>query len=107
MGPIDRSDHTAIKITTNNASYIKKGQQKLIWKRADKEAISESFRQWNWRRELVGYTNEKFNTLVQKIDATIDRFVPRTKLRTRDRPPWMHPDLLKAIRRKRRLWNVY
>ena len=107
LGPIDKSDHTAIKIVTNSTKYTKKGHQRLIWKRADKNAISDCLKHWNWKQELSGDTNEKFMTMVEKINNTIDTYVPRTKLRTRDRPPWMNPSLLKAIRKKRRLWNVY
>jgi hypothetical protein len=39
------------------------------------------------------------------VHGLVEQYVPARRLRNHDRPPWLNRDILRAIRKKKRLWR--
>ena len=59
-----------------------------------------------WRTELEGSTaNEAWEKLKEKLKRTVDTNVPKKKGRRSTRPPWLTQEIMRGIRKKKRLWK--
>ncbi len=76
------------------------------WKRADIPAIQRELDGVDWREELENRTTEEGWILLRnKLQAAVEKFVPQSKNRTKLKNPWMTRELLRLIRRKRKVWR--
>jgi hypothetical protein len=50
-------------------------------------------------------TEEGWILLRNKLQAAVEKFVPQSKNRTKFKNPWMTRELLRLIRRKRKVWR--
>ena len=108
-GNLGKSDHRLLRI---NLSCVSFGQQssELVpdWSKADFDAIRESISAVDWEnilRDLSGA--EAWDVFKQILETEIDRCVPKKLRRSACRPLWMTKNILRLIRKKRRLWRWY
>jgi hypothetical protein len=60
----------------------------------------------NWIRKLRGLNTEQaWSLLKNRLHELIEKHVPRRRRRNHNRPPWLTRDVLRAVRRKKRLWK--
>ena len=107
-GCIDTSDHTCIIITTTINPKNTAKTEKWSWNRADKESIKTVLADWNWRDDMqrvdISAAVEIFNS---KISDVMNKYIPKYIQSSKPRPPWMNVELLRTVRKKRRLWRAY
>jgi hypothetical protein len=76
------------------------------WRKANWDAMRAALGAREWRRRLphVG-AEEAWLLLKRKLHNLIDLHVPVRRRRNRARPPWMNQEILRAVRKKKRLWK--
>ena len=77
------------------------------WKRANRDNLKESLYQWDWRSAFKDNVDHNYNLLTTKLHEEIEINVPKYKLRSKARPPWLNNELKREIRNKRRLWKKH
>jgi flavin-dependent dehydrogenase len=68
--------------------------------------MREKAKAWNWRDELRGTsTEEAWTSLRDKVSSWVESCVPKKRMRNRNRPPWLSQEILREIRRRKRMWT--
>ena len=106
-GRLGRSDHCMISATI---SMTRKKQAKeelrLNWARADWRAMELDLARAGWQRRFQGLgAEEAWMILKQEINKVVEEHVPKYRMRNHDKPAWLNRDILREIRRKKRLWQ--
>jgi Reverse transcriptase (RNA-dependent DNA polymerase)/Endonuclease-reverse transcriptase len=106
-GRLGSSDHVLIAArVTVKASPPPSSRGLPDWRRADWQAMRDELRRENWDELLSGTTaDQSWTILKQRVDDLVTRFVPQRRRRNHNRPPWLSRDILRAIRRKKKLWR--
>ena len=106
-GRLGHSDHVMIAAKLS----VGEGQEDKLrdqpdWNRADWSSMREELGNVNWRGELEGKeVEEAWTVFTGKIQQAICKHVPVRRRRNHNRPAWLSTDILRAIRKKKRLWN--
>jgi hypothetical protein len=67
--------------------------------------MRDEVRRWNWRDDMRGTSTESaWEKLRDKVTAVVEKYVPKRRLRNRNRPPWLTQDILREVRRRKRMW---
>jgi hypothetical protein len=107
-GRLGNSDHSSIAIEVKVGSENQPTKQhagRPDWARADWSALREKAREWNWRDELRGTSaGEAWTRLRGKVDSWVEASVPKKRMRNKNRPPWLSQDILREIRKRKRMW---
>jgi hypothetical protein len=106
-GRLGRSDHMAIlaRVSVGQTAEEDKGPVPN-WNRADWEGMREELRNTRWRRELDGATAERaWSIFRDKVTKLVEEHVPIKKRRDQNKPAWMTREILRAVRKKKRLWK--
>ena len=105
-GRLGKSDHVIIQfdleLTSKNSC-----ERKLIknWKRADWKKIRRGLETTVWPTSGDAVTTgEAWQQLRQVIDRLVDEHVPENEFKLR-KTDWMTTDVLRELRKKRRLWK--
>ena len=78
------------------------------WTKADMKGLREAFSAIDWQEKLEGKTGlESWEHLKKVIQEETDRCVPLKKRRVSGRPLWMNKNILRIVRKKRKLWKAY
>ena len=78
------------------------------WAKADMDGLRQAISEIDWAERLEGKTGlESWELMKKVIQEETDRCVPLKKRRTSSRPIWMNKNILRIIRKKRRLWKAY
>ena len=78
------------------------------WGKANFKDMKQQFNNIDWSTTLINQsTNDMWNIFKDKISEVQDKNVPKMLRRTSNRPPWMTIQLLRAIRKKRRVYKMY
>jgi Reverse transcriptase (RNA-dependent DNA polymerase)/Endonuclease-reverse transcriptase len=76
------------------------------WGRADWQGMRGELQQVDWNAALHGKSaDQAWTHLREKVEEVVTRFVPERRRRNHDKPPWLSRNILRAIRRKKRLWR--
>jgi Reverse transcriptase (RNA-dependent DNA polymerase)/Endonuclease-reverse transcriptase len=76
------------------------------WGRADWQGMQAELQQLNWDQILHGQSaDQAWNTVKVRVEQLVSRHVPSRRRRNHDRPPWLTREILRAIRRKKKLWR--
>jgi hypothetical protein len=106
-GRLGNSDHSSLVIE------VKVGGDKQQvplparpdWARADWPRMKEMVRAWNWRDELRNAGAERaWTRLREVISNATEACVPKKRMRNKNRPPWLTQEILREIRRRKRMW---
>jgi hypothetical protein len=108
-GRLGNSDHSSIAIEVRvGGDHPQKRMQegRPDWARADWSVMREKAKAWNWRDELRGTsTEEAWTSLRDKVSSWVESCVPKKRMRNRNRPPWLSQEILREIRRRKRMWT--
>jgi ribonucleases P/MRP protein subunit RPP40 len=76
------------------------------WRRADWQAMRDELRRLNWDELLANTTaDQAWSTLKSHVDDLVKKHVPERRRRNHNKPPWLNREILRAIRRKKKLWR--
>ena len=106
-GRLGHSDHgmIAAKLTVGEGQRVKDRDQP-DWNRADWASMREELGRIDWRSELDGKeVEEAWTAFTGRIQQAVGKHVPVRRKRNQNRPAWLSTDILRAIRKKKRLWT--
>jgi hypothetical protein len=65
------------------------------------------FARENWDEKLHNKTAEQaWAALRNKVDELVRLHVPQRRRRNYNKPPWLNREILRAIRRKKKIWRT-
>jgi Reverse transcriptase (RNA-dependent DNA polymerase)/Endonuclease-reverse transcriptase len=105
-GRLGKSDHsiivTEINVTSGPEKKNNTGQE---WRNADWERMKHMLAEQKWKTDIKGAdTDEAWRIFQEKISEVTVECVPARRRRNVNRPPWMTQEILRAIRKKKRIW---
>ena len=108
-GEAGEADHSMLKIElTGPAREVDNKELVPDWTKADIEGMKVSIMAINWEEKLQGKSAlEQWETVKGIIQEETERCVPKKVRRVGTKPIWMNRNILKLIRKKRRLWRAY
>ena len=78
------------------------------WSKADMDQISANLAAINWVDELDGKgATASWEYVKEIIDKETEKGVPKKRRRTGQKPMWMTRNVMRLIRKKRRVWRWY
>jgi len=107
QGRLGTSDHVILSAKI----LVKAGQEPSAervpdWRRADWAALKGRLGRPALLRRLEESSVEGvWECLRDEINTAVDLYVPKRQRRTGNRPKWMSRDILRALRKKRRIWR--
>ena len=106
-GRLGHSDHVMILSTISVRSQkVLNGGLQQDWSKANWEAMEQELKDWDWRAALEGKGgNEAWDGLKEKLTNLMQQHVPMKRRRNQNRPAWLSKDILRAIRKKKKLWS--
>ena len=109
QGRLGNSDHTMILVTVETEKRsIKSVERVPNWSKADWTALKREARLKNWTRTIRGLTaREAWGRVKHDLVDMVSTFVPKKLRRNPNRPPWMNQQILREIRRRKRLWRTH
>ena len=109
LGYLGTGDHMMLE-----ASLVGPGQvvetTELVpdWRKADLVGMKDAIANIDWKEEF-GENNgtDCMDTLYKVLDREMDKFVPKKLRRADQKPIWFNKNILRLIRKKKRLWQWY
>jgi Reverse transcriptase (RNA-dependent DNA polymerase)/Endonuclease-reverse transcriptase len=105
-GRLGKSDHSIIVAEINvTTGSEKKNDARQDWRNADWEKMRNMLAEQKWKADIRGAdTEEAWRIFQEKISEVTVECVPARRRRNVNRPPWMTQEILRAIRKKKRMW---
>ena len=109
VGKLGRSDHSMLLVNIAGDTVTNISREEVPdWSRADMNKLKEQLQQIDWQNELNGLNvDESWIKFKNVVDDAQNACVPKKLRRANNRPIWMTRNLMRIIRKKRRLWKVY
>ena len=106
-GRLGKSDHVMIVTEISVGKQARENQLPLPdWRRADWAAMKQELADRSWsRRVMASDTDTAWRMVKGKVEDLIRRHVPVRRRRNQNRPGWLSQDILRAIRKKKRVWK--
>lgn len=108
-GKIGKSDHSMLLIKICEILDYKKTENSFYdWNNMDCDTFKDGLDSLDWHAELNNMNTEQaWSHLKDRLNILIEQCVPVKKVKVSNQPPWMNKELLKLIRKKRRLWSKF
>ena len=108
VGNLGKSHHSLLFIKANiNPTLIATTQKVPDLAKADFDGLKKELN-IDWDKEFATLSAEDMWTLLKgKINTAVEDFIPFKLRRSSHRPLWMNKNIMRIIRKKRRLWNHY
>ena len=108
-GPLATADHVMIDIKLVGPARDRNSVEMVPdWRKADLEAMKVSVGAIDWDVELEGLGGvEAWDTFKEIISRETEKCVPLMKRRQGSKPLWMTKNVMRIIRKKRRIWKGY
>ena len=108
-GPLATSDHSVLMIETNHLlSTATNKMPHFNYKKGDFQKLCKMFSEVRWHDELQGQgVNASWLRFREIYSEVVGKYIPLANGKWKKRPPWMTPELLKMLQKKRRLWKKY
>ena len=109
LSKLGDSDHpmimlTVIGSTVSNTSY----EEVPDWRKADLQSLRKELANVDWSACLDNLdTLQTWDFIKEKIKSAEAHSVPMKRRRVASKPLWMQQNILRIIRKKKRLWNTY
>jgi Reverse transcriptase (RNA-dependent DNA polymerase)/Endonuclease-reverse transcriptase len=105
VGRLGSSDHFMIQAEILVGKH-REQQSGLVrnWWKADWSSMRAEIANASWDEMENMSANEAWTHFKEKIEQTVENNVPLKPRGTAGRPPWMNRDILREVRKKRRLW---
>jgi len=106
-GSLGKSDHSILLVSIRHGCPSTETRPVPDWRRANwSEMRAELKSDRRWLMQLrASRTDEAWNILRDKVTYLTEKHVPVRKARKNNRPAWMTQEILREIRRKKRLWK--
>ena len=102
-GRLGKSDHVMIVTEISVGKQARENQLPLPdWRRADWAAMKQELADRSWSRRVMASDTD---TAWRMVEDLIRRHVPVRRRRYQNRPGWLSQDILRAIRKKKRVWK--
>jgi len=107
IGRLGKSDHMMIMAAiTMDAAEEDDDSKVKDWGKADWNGMRSELGRAGWRQNMASAgAEEAWRILKRKIQDLIDKYVPVRRRRNRARPSWLSQGILRAVRKKKRLWK--
>lgn len=102
------SDHSPLTFTLVAKSNRAKNVQRKVYcyKKADFTGLRETLHHIPWESVISDCPFEDRLTRFQDmLFSAINQFIPQVTRRRRSRPPWISNEIMKLIRKKKKLWK--
>ena len=108
-GTLGSSDHCMIMVDVVGQLISNESSERVPdWKNADIAGMVNALSTINWEDQFINLDAEqKWKKFKEVIDQVQHEHVPLKKRRAQNRPLWMNHNIIRTIRRKRRLWKTY
>ena len=109
MCRLGKSDHSMIMATVAG-SIASNTTFELVpdWRKANLEALKSDFGDIDWETRLVNLdTLKTWDSIKSALHQVEEKCVPKKRRRIASRPLWMQQNVMRTIRKKRRLWRTY
>ena len=108
IGKLGSSDHTMMTIEVVGELPASVSVEEVPdWRKADMDKLREFLAEVNWEEELSGNTIHCWDKFKEKLQMAQDAAVPKKKRRVGSKPVWVTQNVMRKIRKKRRLWKTY
>ena len=109
VGKLGCSDHSMILVQTTGKLLANTSTEEVPdWNKADMQKLHDDLQTFDWETELKGLNaKESWDKFKEKLHKVQEDCVPKKKRRINNRPIWMTRNIMRIIRKKRRLWRVY
>ena len=107
-GRLGKSDHVMIvsRISVGNGEREEEEPRKN-WRRADWQAMRNEVSGRAWLAELRrADTAGAWDLFKEKMDYLIAKYVPSQRRRNQNKPAWLSQNILREIRKKKRVWKL-
>ena len=106
-GRLGKSDHVVIAAKVRTGGVEDEHAQQPDWRRADWDAMRAELKTGDWRSKIRwSRAAEAWEILRRKVTELAEKYVPNRRKRNNNRPAWLTQDILREIRRKKRLWKA-
>ena len=105
-GRLGASDHVVILTKVITSPMKKEPAVRLIWGKADWAAMEQSLANESWEELDRLDADSAWNVLKEKINKLVEKHVPSRRRRNHDRPGWLNQNIVREIRRKKKLWRA-
>ena len=107
VGRLGRSDHVMLLVKLEVAAQEAPTTQMVPnWHKADWDGLKRCVTEADMVTRMEGATAEQaWEIFKTSINTAVDEFVPKRPRRTGNKPAWINRDIIRALRRKRRIWQ--
>ena len=107
QGRLGKSDHVMVMIEISVGKYHTESPRPLPnWRSADWASMRNELDSREWISRVMRSNMDMAWQLVKdKVDELTRKYVPLRRRRNQNRPIWMTQEILRAIRKKKRLWK--
>ena len=108
-GKLGKGDHRLLKVNLRGISAESQSRELVPnWAKADLIGMRESISNIVWDDVLSSMSgDEAWVTFKNILETEFSKFVPKKLRRYNSKPLWMTKNILRLIRKKRRLWRWY
>lgn len=108
VGRLGKSDHVMLMIKVageidENVSY----EEVPDWCKADINKLKQTLAHVDWNKEIQGSTLDSWTKFKDILQNAQEQCVPKKRRRIGNKPLWMNQNIMRTIRKKRRLWRTY
>ena len=107
MGRLGRSDHVMLLMKLETSARGAPTEQMVPnWRRADWDGLKKCVGEADMVEKMEAASAEQaWNILKSSILSAVEKNVPLKPRRTSNKPSWMTRGIIRALRRKRRIWR--
>jgi len=107
VGRLGRSDHVMIMLKLETWAHDVPSEQMVPnWRRADWDGLKRTVEQADLAGKMEEANAEQaWNIFKDTVLAAVQNNVPMKPRRTGNKPAWLTRDIIRALRRKRRIWR--
>ena len=109
VAPLGTSDHMGLTVSlVGRAPDVATKEEVPDWAKADLQAMKEKLGGIGWEVEFGQLRgSECMEKFYEVLDRVTRECVPTKLRRTANKPLWMNGNIMRLLRRKRRLWRAY
>ena len=109
VGRLGQCDHSMLLIHAKSQQPSNETFEEIPdWKHADFDKLKSILSSVDWQNELnVLNTDDSWSRFKNTLEEAQQECVPVKRRRIRNKPIWMSPNIIRVVRKKRRLWKVY
>ena len=108
VGRLGKSDHVMLMVKVageidENVSF----EEVPDWCKADTKKLKQTLADVDWNKEIRGSTLDSWTRFKDILQNAQDQCVPKKRRRIGNKPLWMNQNIMRTVRKKRRLWRKY